>query len=48
MQAMLVGVLGSMPTTYVSKYYVEFYDKNSYVTNKEVDIDIKRLGNVGL
>lgn len=51
MYAMLVGVLGSVPkgSRYVgSKYYVEFYDKKSYVTNKEVDIDIKILGIVGL
>lgn len=31
-----------------SKYYLEVYDKKSYVTNKEVYIDIKRLGIVGL
>lgn len=31
-----------------SKYYVEFFDKKRYVTNKEVDIDIKRLGILGL
>lgn len=48
---MLVGVLGSMAkgSRYVSsKYYVKVYDKKSYVTNKEVDIDIRRLGIVVL